>query len=555
MANKVVPVGGEITVGSTQTILDEDIFTEPAILPDGSFVVMYQSNTREVMQRLYDANGVAQGPETMVTDGTRAASEPGILALSGGDYMIYWKQSGTSGSVVQAQIFDDTGTAKGGLIDPMAAETSINGLGATVLENGRTLLVWTEFVLGEGFFAKGQLIAPSGAPKGGVLTLDANVIYQQEEVEVTALADGGFVVVWEEYSGSFNDKSDIRAQRYDAKGNPVGSVEAVNQVVAGDQFDPVATGLANGGYVVTWWGSYNEDGDNWGTFARMYGASGAAMGGDIQVNTTTYSQQWAPTVEALPDGGWVAVWQSFDQDGSGEAIVGQRFTADGDTFGGEFIVNTSTGAAQWYAGVDVADDGSFVVTWQSHHNGGNVWMVMAQQYDGQLVGTNGKDVLNDTFGTDILYGLAGNDRMNGRGGDDLMEGAGGKDKMNGGAGNDTIKGGNGADTLIGSKGNDVLLGGKGNDVLKAGKGKDKMVGGKGADDFVFIGTAKEGKNIIKDFELGIDTIEVSGSSLAATDILSTKSGAARIVLESGTAIILSNVDAADVMDTDFLFLP
>ena len=47
------------------------------------------------------------------------------------------------------------------------------------------------------------------------------------------------------------------------------------------------------------------------------------------------------------------------------AIFGQRHDASGAEVGGEFAVNTTTASDQRNAAVAVHDDGSFVVVWQS----------------------------------------------------------------------------------------------------------------------------------------------------------------------------------------------
>ena len=51
-----------------------------------------------------------------------------------------------------------------------------------------------------------------------------------------------------------------------------------------DQLNPVVTGLADGGYVVTW-DSYGQDGSQQGIYAQVYGPSGLPSGESFQVNT------------------------------------------------------------------------------------------------------------------------------------------------------------------------------------------------------------------------------------------------------------------------------
>jgi VCBS repeat-containing protein len=93
--------------------------------------------------------------------------------------------------------------------------------------------------------------------------------------------------------------------------------------------------------------------------------------------------------------------------------------------------------------------------------------------------------------------------------------------INAGAGNDivdltsndfvlaeaiVINGEAGNDTLWGSNGNDIINGGDGNDALFGGLGTDTFTGGAGSDRFQF--TATTGSNVITDFDVSGDTIEL-----------------------------------------------
>jgi hypothetical protein len=86
-------------------------------------------------------------------------------------------------------------------------------------------------------------------------------------------------------------------------------------------------------------------------------------GSELRLNAYTTSLQSWPSVALQPGGGWVAVWQSYQQDGSGFGVYGRRF--QGGTPGPEFRVNTTTTGRQYYGKVAAARDGSFVVVWSS----------------------------------------------------------------------------------------------------------------------------------------------------------------------------------------------
>ena len=106
--------------------------------------------------------------------------------------------------------------------------------------------------------------------------------------------------------------------------------------------------------------------------------------------------------------------------------------------------------------------------------------------------------------------ITGNGQSNnlvGTAADDLIRGRNGDDTIEGGLGNDVLKGGRGDDLMSGGDGDDSLVGGKGADTLEGGPGTDTLEGGDGAD--VFAVTAASDTIIIKDFENGVDLIDLS----------------------------------------------
>ncbi len=169
----------------------------------------------------------------------------------------------------------------------------------------------------------------------------------------------------------------------------------------------------------------------------------------------------------------------------------------------------------------------------------------------RLEGGEGDDLLEGHNGNDILSGGAGDDTLDGGAGNDILVGGYGFETLNGGAGNDTIRydyysggvnvnlttgktafppyttltdtlisienvyGSLGNDRIDGNKlnnqlngeaGDDTLKGGLGNDTLVGGTGTNHLWGGEGKDIFV---TESGGLQIIKDFERGIDEIDMA----------------------------------------------
>ena len=188
---------------------------------------------------------------------------------------------------------------------------------------------------------------------------------------VASDSSGNFVVVWQSLS------QHILAQRYDNTGLRVGEEFQINTNTTGVCCPSVASD-ASGGFVVVW-DSVNQDGDNWGAFARRYDGMGEPLGGEFQVNTYTTNFQGGTAVASDASGNFVIVWDSFGGDGSDWGIFGQRYDSTGARLGGEFRVNTYTFGPQLRSSVASDANGNFVVVWNS--DDGSDYGIFGRRYD------------------------------------------------------------------------------------------------------------------------------------------------------------------------------
>ncbi|HQZ02781.1 MAG TPA: PKD domain-containing protein, partial [Thauera sp.] len=349
-----VPLGLErqvnTTVGGSQT--------NPAIthLADGGYVVVWtdeggaDGSSYGVYGQRYDADDNALGTEFRVNTTTANAQyEPSVVSLAGGGFAVVWRSDGQdgSGAGVYAQLFDATGAAAG-------AETRVN-------------------------------------------TMTSNNQYQPD---LTATADGGFVVAWyhDGYSATNTEYADIFFQRFDATGGKLGAETRANPPLGSTfeyQSEPAIAWLADGGFVVTWTDTSATDGEAYGVFGQRFDAAGNALGTAFRANTFTGGNQYESDVAALEDGGYLVVWRSDGQDLSGAGVYAQRYAADGTTVGTEFRVNTTTSSSQLEPAVTGLANGGWVVTWTDQYGAaGSTYDVFLQQYDAAGRQVDGETLVN-----------------------------------------------------------------------------------------------------------------------------------------------------------------
>jgi Ca2+-binding RTX toxin-like protein len=227
----------------------------------------------------------------------------------------------------------------------------------------------------------------------------------QFDPAITGLADGRFLVCWTDFSEAAGDTSNyaVRAQVFNADGSKAGSEFVVNTTKTNDQFEPAATALDDGRFVVAWRDESQTGGDQSSSAVRaqIFNPDGSKSGAQFLVNTTTFSGQWEPAVTTLADGRFVVAWTDASvtgDDTSALAVRGQVFNPDGSKSGSEFLVNSTTDGFQWEPAVSALADGRFVVAWRDESETGedtSTWAVRAQVFnaDGS---TSGPEFLVNT---------------------------------------------------------------------------------------------------------------------------------------------------------------
>lgn len=160
-----------------------------------------------------------------------------------------------------------------------------------------------------------------------------------------------------------------------------------------------------------------------------------------------------------------------------------------------------------------------------------------------------KDNVRGSNQDDFIFAGDGADQIRGRGGDDELYGNRDRDKIFGGSGDDFLNGGGQGDYLYGGDGQDTLVG---------GSGRDHLTGGDGQDLFVF--ARKQGKDVVKDFQAGVDGDILDFSRLSKIldfeDLLANHAGQkgedVRISGNSST-ITLRDVTLDELTAENFLF--
>jgi hypothetical protein len=248
---------------------------------------------------------------------------------------------------------------------------------------GNFVVVWASYTQdGSDAGIFGQRYADSGAPLGPEFAVNTYTTNAQRTPSIAAEPSGNFVVVWQSY-GQDGFADGIVGQRYASSGSSLGSEFRINTYTSNRQSRPSVAADSSGGFVVVW-ASEGQDGSGYGIFGQRYASSGAPLGPEFRANTYTTKNQGLPSVAADSAGNYVVTWHSYVGDMGGGFldydILGQRYASSGIPLGNEFRVNTYTTDYQVDPSVATDAAGNFVIVWKSDLQDGSISGVFGQRF-------------------------------------------------------------------------------------------------------------------------------------------------------------------------------
>ncbi len=327
-----IPQGSEFQVNTYTT--DGQRLPSVAMDSNGNFVITWTSWGQDgyeygVFAQRYSSVGVPQGSEFQVNTYTNGTQDSSSVAMdSSGNFIIAWRSDSQDGdsSGIFAQRYNSVGVPQssefqvntyttGGQFDPSVAIDS----------NGNFVIAWTsDGQDGDlwGIFA--QRYNSTGVPQGSEFQVNTFTTEFQFDQSIAMDSDGNFVITW---TSNIQDggTEGIFAQRYNSTGVPQGSEFQVNTYITDGQRYSSAAMDSSGNFVITWT-SWGQDGDSEGIFAQRYDNTGIPQGFEFQVNNYTTSWQSHPSAAMDSKGNFVIAWESLEQDGDNFGIYARLYS-------------------------------------------------------------------------------------------------------------------------------------------------------------------------------------------------------------------------------------
>jgi hypothetical protein len=297
--------------------------------------------------------------------------KPQVSLLSGGYTAFVWQGGKPGYQNIYVRFLNSAGTftSQGDVRVNTYTNGPQSNPAITALPGGNVVVAWSSLYQDgsqQGIYAR--LMSPAGQNLGNPFLVNQYTANNQRNPALATLTNGNFVVTWVSDDQGLTPAqlsqgavtAGIYGRLYNVNGQPLGNefrVSSGSNVCA----NPTLGSTGDGGCLVAWSQRSGNRANSWDVYAQAFDSSGQAVNEAFRVNSTTFGDQYAPKVANLGTNTLI-VWTSLGQDGSWEGVFGQLLSA-GQPVGGEFQVNTSTWNKQFQPAVAADGTARFLVAW------------------------------------------------------------------------------------------------------------------------------------------------------------------------------------------------
>lgn len=296
-----------------------------AMCPDGRFVVAYQSESKAIMARTYNADGTPTGSSEMTVLSTTGGTlrNPDVAIDDSGNFVVVWEDDadGNGSYQVRAKGYTFSGTQRFApkAVNAIATGQQLNPAIA-MASNGDYVVAWDDDqdsdslceVAVRGFLASEQ-------QRFAQFWVNTSTAGQQRNPDVAMDDTGRFVVVWED-DADLNNVYQIKGRGFNATGGEIIPEMAVNLLGGGDQIDPAVAMDNSGNWFAVWEDS--RTGEGYQIVSQEFRITGARVfSDDVQVNTVSQvdrkdgtPRRKDPAISVHKSGRYVVAWAD-DMDG------------------------------------------------------------------------------------------------------------------------------------------------------------------------------------------------------------------------------------------------
>jgi len=191
-------------------------------------------------------------------------------------------------------------------------------------EKGNFVITWASYEQdGSAWGVFAQMYNKKGKAIGTEFLVNTYTKWYQWHPAIAMDSKGNFVITWSS-EGQDGSSYGVFAQRFNKNGEAVGTEFQVNTYTKNRQDYP-AVSMDNKRNFVIGWESKGQDGSGTGIFAQRFNRKGQPIGTEFQVNTYTKSLQALPSIAMKEKDNFIVTWVSDGQDGWGWGVFAKIF--------------------------------------------------------------------------------------------------------------------------------------------------------------------------------------------------------------------------------------
>lgn len=324
----------------------------------GNFVIVWRDDLTGDLEggiygRRFDAAGNPRDAQQFhINTITEQEQKNPVVAMDeDGDFVVAWQSGSYYGPLTggnQYYIFARRYNSSGQALDSqefrLTSATVVNQeypcIGMD--DQGNFIIAWTNKSPTSAFEVYGRRYDSTGQPQGNEFLsgpMYSSSSSNASPAQVAMGSDRDFALVWE-------SSGDIQLRRYSAAGLLLDASPIVVASKAGDGLNPDDPSVGkdgSGNIIVTWHQLISFAPIDHNVFVRRFSAAGEPLDGPTLIHDFITGEQLRPDIAADSLGGYVATWESADQDGNGPGIFYRTFGDRPDILLSSAITNGATG--------------------------------------------------------------------------------------------------------------------------------------------------------------------------------------------------------------------
>lgn len=322
----------------------------------------------EIRRRRLDVSAAATDLASTLEDGHRA--DPDLAARDDGEHYVVWEDDRDQDGAVDILIqrYDASGTAVSGRVVVNEAAAGHHEKPAVAVDSlsGHVVVVWRERTTG--FQISARMFEPTLTPLGSQFRVDQTASVDVQDPDVAFKPGAGWYATWSVVRNTIGGQdADVMVRGFDSDGDALSNEAVASESRADTQLAP-AIDFAEGGAIVVWEDFVGFDFHQSDVRGRFLDTDGNPTAQEFLCNRFPQGRQSAPAVAMGDATEAVVTWEDdWDSDGHLE-VYAQRIDQAGGFFGNELNVATTGtlgGTDDWVLPAVALSGSEFVIAWQT----------------------------------------------------------------------------------------------------------------------------------------------------------------------------------------------